>query len=117
MDKDFKIKITDEETGKSDILILDVRCPVDIQLSIGVFGKVIMQPPGTLEGTSDLLFIASKEHDYEAKTLHKIVKAVALVFGGNLIWELSPDRPKGESESDIRAYLTLNTKRYSIGGE
>ncbi len=117
MDKKFKIKITDEKTGKSDVLTLDVRGPVDLQLSLGVFGKVIMQPPGTLEGTSDLLFIASKEHDYEAKTLHKIVKAVALVFGGNLIWELSPDRPPGEEEPDIKAYLTLNSKRYDTGGE
>ena len=113
MDKHFKIKITDEQTGKSDTLTLDLGCPIDVQLSVGVFGKVIMQPPGTLEGnTSHLHFIASAEHDYEAKTLHSIAKAVGAVFGGSLIWELSPDRPPGETESDIKAYLILNTKRY-----
>lgn len=111
--RDFKIKITDEKTGKSDTLTLDVRYGIDIQLSVGVFGKVIMQPPGQLEnGTSHLLFIANAEHDYGAKALFSIAKAVGAVFGGSLVWELSPDRPPGEEESDIQAYLTLNTKRY-----
>lgn len=118
MDKNFKIKITDELTGKSDILILDLRCPIDIQLSVGVFGKVIMRPPEPLEGsTNNLLFIASAECDYEAKTLYEIVKAVGAVFGGCLIWELSADAPPDEEEADIQAHLTLNTRRYSTGGE
>lgn len=117
MDKNFKIKITDEKTGNSDVLILDVRCRIDIQLSIGVFGKVIIRPPDTQDGgMNDLLFIVSAEHDYEVKTLHNIVRAVGLVFGGNLIWQLSPDRPPGEEETDILAYLMLNTKRYNTGG-
>lgn len=117
MDKNFKIKITDEQTGKSDILILDLRCPIDIQLS-GVFGKVIMRPPGPLEGSANyLLFIASAERDYEAKTLYNIVTAVATVFGGSLVWELSSDRPPGDEGLDIQAYLTLNTRRYSTGNE
>lgn len=113
MDKHFKIKITDEQTGKSDVLTLDVRCGIDVQLSVGVFGKVVLRPPGPLEdGMSHLLFIASAEQDYGAKTLHQIAKAVGAVFGENLVWELSPDRPPGEEQSDIKAYLTLNTKRY-----
>lgn len=113
MDRHFKIKITDENTGKSDTLTLDLRRPVDIQLSVGVFGKVIMKPPGTEDNSvSYLLFIASAERDYGAKTLHNIVKAAGLVFGGSLIWELSPDRPPKERRKDIQAYLYLNTKRY-----
>lgn len=118
MNKNFKIKITDEKTGKSDILILDLRCPIDIQLSVMVFGKVIMRPPGPLEGSTNyLLFIASTKRDYETKTLYDIVKAVVAVFGGSLVWELSSDRPTDEEESDTQAYLTLNTRRYSTGNE
>lgn len=118
MENEFKIKITDEDTGQSDILNLDVRYGIDIQLSVGVFGKVIMRPPGPLEGSTNyLLFIASTKRDYETKTLYDIVKAVVAVFGGSLVWELSSDRPTGEEDDDIQAYLMLNTRRYSTGGD
>jgi len=105
MDRHFKIKITDEQTGKSDTLTLDLRRPIEEQLV--AFGN---------SAKSYLHFIANAERDYEPATLHKIVKAVVALFGGSLVWELSSDYPPDEPQHDIQAFLTLNTKRYDTGG-
>lgn len=110
MDKSFKIKVTDERTGRTDTITLDPCYPFDVQLSIGIFGRVILQPPETMEHCScNIRFAVNKEHDYKIQTLLRVVHAVGSLFSGTIIWEVEKINPSTADE--LKAFLTITLPR------
>ncbi len=104
MDNHFKIKIRDKY-GNSETMTLDLRQPIDIQLGNSIFAGMDKK---WAENGNHLIFIASVEHDYELATVQRIADAVLVIFRGNLMWEMSADRPSGELYNGTKAYLYLN---------